>query len=138
MKKLTINSEKGLTLVEMLITVAIIGIAIITLYLVFIYGIKINQQAKHLALAYQIANQEMETIRNTLFTDLVNQTEGNFYSDSSVDLAKLDNGQGTLTIRNYQEDEDIKEIIINVTWNERGMIKTVTLTTLATSGGISQ
>ena len=131
------KSNKGLTLVELIIAVAVLSVGLLSLYLVVIYGIKINRQAKILSLSYEIANKEMETIRNTPFANLINQTNGNFLSDSASDIAKLNAGNGLLTIRNYDGTSTIKEIIIKVNWTDNGESKTTTLTTLSTSGGIS-
>lgn len=132
------NQNKGTTFVELIIAVGVIGVALLSLILVIIYGIKVNRQAKLLTLSYEIAGKEMETLRNTPFTNLINQTNGPFYSDANTDLAKLPNGSGNLTIRNYEGSTQIKEIIINISWDNLGQNKTTTFTTLITSGGINQ
>lgn len=130
------SSQKGVTLIELLISIAVIGIAIISIYLALIYGIKVSQKAKYLSLSYQIANTEIETIRNTPFSNLINQTNGAMLSNSTANLAKLKNGQGTLTISDYNSDSKIKEITVKITWTENNATKTTQISTLATEGGI--
>jgi len=132
------KKNRGVSLVELIVAIGVISIAILSLYYAILYGIKVNNQAKHLTLSYEIASKEMETVRSTPFANLANQTNGNFYSDSSADLAKLSGGQGKLTIRDYNGSSSIKEIIVTVNWNENGNAKTTILNTLATSGGINQ
>jgi prepilin-type N-terminal cleavage/methylation domain-containing protein len=131
------KQNRGVTFIELIIAVSVLSIGILGLYLVIIFGIGVNREAKYLALSYEIANREIETVRNTSFTDLVNQTDGNFYS-GNADISKLPSGSGTLTIENYEGNDKIKEIIVKVTWQEQNTTKTTTVTTLATEGGINQ
>lgn len=130
-------NQSGVTFIELIIAVSVLSIGILGLYLVIIFGIGVNRQAKNLALSYEIANKEIETIRNTSYSDLVNQTDGNFYSDES-DLSQLPSGDGKLTIENYEGSDKVKKIIVTVTWQEQNATKNTTLTTLATEGGINQ
>ena len=130
-------NQSGVTFIELIIAVSVLSIGILGLYLVIIFGIGVNRQAKNLALSYEIANKEIETIRNTAYSDLTNQTDGNFYSDST-DLSKLPSGSGKLTIENYEGSDKVKKIIVTVTWQEQNVTKTTTLTTLAAEGGINQ
>lgn len=130
--------SRGFTLIELIISVGVIAIAIVGLYVVFVYGTKMNIQAKNLALGYQIANKELEEVRNTPYSELTDQNQGSFISDSSEELSHLHNAEGYLTITNYQNDPRIKEIIVEVRWNEDRKTKSVVLTTLATQGGINQ
>lgn len=133
-KKIT---QSGVTFIELIIAVGVLTVGILTLYLVIIYGVSINRKSKNLALSYEIANREMETVRNTPYANLINQTDGNFYS-GNTDLDKLPSGTGALTIENYQDSDEIKKIIVEVSWQELSIIKTTTIVTLATVGGINQ
>jgi prepilin-type N-terminal cleavage/methylation domain-containing protein len=132
------KNSRGVTLIEVLISIAVIGIAFASIYLSFVYGIKTNIKAKNLTLSNQIVNKEMESVHQIPFSDLVNQTDGAFYLDLSTDLSKLNDGHGYLTIRNFGSDTKVKEIIVEVTWTEDAITKTTTAATLVTDGGINQ
>jgi|GEM_PF-1218988 len=138
MKKYLLKSNQGTTLLELIIAVSVFSISLLTLYMVIIYGITVNRQAKNLAMSYEVASKEVETIRNTPYAALVDQTDGNFYSDSTADLVKLPDGQGKLTIENYNDNDKIKKITVIVTWTDKGQTKTTTMSTLATEGGINR
>ena len=138
MKKNNLITNKGVTFMELIVAVSVLSIALLALYAVMTYGIRINRQSKSLAVSYEIANKEIETVRNTPFANLTNQTAGSFYSDSATDLARLSGGYGTLTIRDYGGSDKIKEIIVNVIWTDTDQTKTTTVTTLAAEGGLNQ
>src|SRR3990167_8497230 len=140
LKFITMNKKQfrsGLSLIELLISITLIGVSILAIYGAIIYGINVNRKAKNLSLAYQIANQEMETIRNSAFSDLTNRTAADFISDSAAELTKLNSGDGDLTIQNYAADENIKEVTVEVSWSEQDGVKNVTFSTLVSLYGIN-
>lgn len=129
--------SKGLSLIELLISVTLISVSILAIYLALIYAVEVNKKAKNLALAYQISNQEMETIRNTPFESLTNVTDGDFLSDSATQLAQLNSGDGDLTIQDYEGDENTKKVIVEVNWSDNDGTQNVTFTTLVSKYGIN-
>ncbi len=71
------NSQKGFTLIEALISILVVS------FLVFIYAntsyfIERAGQIKNTILAYNIAQEEIESLRNLNYDSLTNQIEGDF------------------------------------------------------------
>ena len=128
--------KKGLTLVEILVAVSITAIVLLGLYGVLTYGMTINLKTKNKAVAYHIASQEMEILRDISFPTLTNQTNGPFLG-TVEDLDKLPSSEGKLTITDYQGNTNIKEVTIRVLWKERGSQKEVKLVTLIGKGGLN-
>lgn len=129
-------SKKGFSLIELLATLAIITIAIVGLYEAYAFAAKIYGQTKHLDLAYHVAVQEEEIVRNIAFSNLTNQTEGSFLGTVSG-LDQLPSSQGKLTIEDYNGSNKTKKITIRVLWQEYGQNKEAVLITLATEGGLN-
>lgn len=119
----------------MLVAISVTMIGILGLYSVFIYAINMNIASKHKSIAYHLASQEMEILRNTDYTVLNNQTEGTFLGTISG-FDTLPSSSGKLTIENYGASADIKKISIKVIWQERGSQKQVDLNTLISRFGM--
>ena len=128
--------KSGYSLIELVVTIAIAGAILVTIYLALLYAIKVNLRATHMTTAYEAAEQEIEYVRNTAFANLTNQTNGPFWGN--INLSNLPAGTGTLTIQDYQSNPQIKEVIVTVSWQEKNLAKQYILTTLRTSGGIGE
>ncbi|PIP21382.1 MAG: hypothetical protein COX39_03425 [Candidatus Nealsonbacteria bacterium CG23_combo_of_CG06-09_8_20_14_all_40_13] len=137
MNRLPKKYNRGYSLVELIVVIAIAGSVLVTIYLSLLYALKINLRARHSTFAYQSAEQEMEIIRNTPFANLTNQTSGSFLGTVST-LQQLPSGTGTLTIQDYQSNNKIKEIVVIISWQEKTQSKQVTQSTLRAEGGIGQ
>lgn len=121
--------RKGFSLIELLVTLAVISIAILAIYEVFLFTLKTTRQARNVTYAYQAAEEEREIIKNTAFSSLVNQSGGSFL-DQTQSLSRLPDGQGQLTIEDYNGDSKVKKILVRVLWLESNGTKEYTLTTL--------
>jgi len=133
------KKNKGGTLIELLISVAVISIAIVSIYAALVYGLTVDIKARNLAIAKQIASEEIENVRNTAYTSLTNQTNGPMISNPISELAQLrHSGSGTLTIIDYPSYTDVKQVTVTVSWIESNQNKSMNISTLVSKYGINQ
>ena len=127
------NSQKGFSLIEVLIAVFILGIVSMTLISVFIYGFNVVFRTKQVSLATQIAQEEVELVRNLGYDDIL--LLGSTYNHDS--LSELVNGAGALSIENGPGD-DIKKLTVSVTWDYRGTSMRKDVVTFITREGVNK
>lgn len=132
-KKVIRSSKKGFSLIEVLIAVFILGIVSLTLISVFIYGFNVIYKTKQLTLATQIAQEEVELIRNMNFDDIL--TLDSSYGHDS--LSELVNGTGTLSLQDGP-GTDIKKLTVSVTWDYRGTSLRKDVVTFITREGVNK
>jgi prepilin-type N-terminal cleavage/methylation domain-containing protein len=125
--------EKGFSLIEVLIAMTILGILLMTLISVFIYGYTALSRTKQVALATQICQEEVERIRSMNFDDIV--LLGTTYTNDK--LAGLYNGQGMRAVENSVGD-DIKKLTVSVVWTYRGQELRKDVVTLITRMGVNK
>ena len=109
------NSQKGFSLIEVLIAVFILGIVSVTLISVFIYGFNVVFKTRQVTIATQIAQEEVELVRNMNYDDIL--LLGSTYSHDN--LSDLVNGAGVLSLESGPGD-DIKKLTVSVTWDYQG------------------
>ena len=131
------TGSKGFSLVEVLITVFILAVVVVTLIAVFIYGFNLVAKTKQTTLATQVAQFEVERYRNMAFLDIpiqaaTSHTFVDLYSNdpqspykflfNSDNVPYLVNGRETITIQNgtaINMDENIKKLTVTVEWDYR-------------------
>ena len=109
------NSQKGFSLIEVLIAIFILGIVSVTLISVFIYGFNVVFKTRQVTIATQIAQEEVELVRNMNYDDIL--LLGSTYSHDN--LSDLVNGAGVLSLESGPGD-DIKKLTVSVTWDYQG------------------
>jgi uncharacterized membrane protein YheB (UPF0754 family) len=110
-----------------------VGIVLLTLASVFIYGFHLVSRMKQVSLATQVAQKKMEIIRNLPFEDL--ETLGATFSDEN--LARLKNGTGVLAV----EDEgslEIKKVTVSILWDFHGRSMRKDIVTFVTQEGLNR
>lgn len=127
--------KKGTSLVEVLISIALVMVMLL-MYITFLNLIKLNKKDQDLSMATFLASQEIEIIKNLPFSSLTNRTDALLIGD--IDLSVLNEATGVLTISNYQDNPDIKQINIKINWIDKTLTKNVELSTLISSYGLSQ
>jgi Tfp pilus assembly protein PilV len=131
------TGSQGFSLVEVLITVFILAVVVITLIGIFIYGFNLVAKTKQTALATQVAQFEVERYRNMAFVDIpiqaaTSHTFVELYGNdpqspykflfNSDNVPYLVNGRETITIQNgtaINMDESIKKLTVTVEWDYR-------------------
>jgi prepilin-type N-terminal cleavage/methylation domain-containing protein len=135
------KKEGGFSLIEVLVTIFILGVVCITLISVFIYGFNLLAKTKQTAVVTQVAQFEVEKYRNMNFLDITagtttstfqalfdfKQDETNpyyfmFKKDGSEYIPFLRNGQETIVIEDgstINMDENIKKMTVTVVWDYR-------------------
>jgi len=63
-------SNRGLTLIELLVSLVLLGVALAGLVCLFFFGFNTTQHSQDVALAYSVARQEVETVKNIGFLSL--------------------------------------------------------------------
>jgi prepilin-type N-terminal cleavage/methylation domain-containing protein len=127
------NPQKGFSLIEVLIAVFILGIVSVTLISVFIFGFNVVFKTRQVILATQIAQEEVELVRNLSYDDIL--LLGSTYNHDS--LSELVNGAGVLSIENGPGD-DIKKLTVSVTWYYRGTNMRKDVVTFITREGVNK
>jgi prepilin-type N-terminal cleavage/methylation domain-containing protein len=140
------KKEGGFSLIEVLVTIFILGAVCITLISVFIYGFNLLAKTKQTAVVTQVAQFEVERYRNmdfatigvppisaplgtttSTFQELFNDDETSpyyfmFKKDGSEYIPFLRNGQETIVIEDgstINMDNNIKKMTVTVVWDYR-------------------
>jgi prepilin-type N-terminal cleavage/methylation domain-containing protein len=127
--KTKINSKSGFSLLEVIVTLFIIGLALI-LYQAALGKAKLIQYAKNQEIALRVANNKMEELRAGGYAAL--PSSGSF---SDPQLNSLPNSSASITITDY--NADTKQVIITIEWQELtgSALKNISLATLITKMG---
>ncbi len=118
--KLTIKKKNGISLIEVIITILIIGISVSSISTLFLFGFNKNQFSNDLMRAEQLASSKIEFIR-TLSSDsaiLLNNTIENFNSINGYEKFKRE----IFVKPAISGDSNFLKIESDIYWqNERGM-----------------
>lgn len=130
--------EKGFSLVEALLVVAIIGSAVFLIANIP-NALMLIAKSRHVSLAREIAVKQIEDKRTISFDNLVNDNSPIF--DTRLNL--LPQGTGTVEVTDCDpsictQGENIKVVTITVNWQDNSKTQTVFLKTMIGEGGINQ
>jgi prepilin-type N-terminal cleavage/methylation domain-containing protein len=124
------NKQSGMTLIEVLVSMAMLG-ALVVLYAA-VFNISVfTKGMKKENIAYHIASKKMEELRNTPYGSL--PTSATF---SDTQLSQLPASSASFTINNYGSYSGLKEIVVAVNWND-GKARNISVKTLVGTGGIN-
>ena len=112
--------EKGFTLLEILITIMVLGIGVFAIFEAFSTGVLSSTEVVNTDLALNLAQAKMEELRNTDFASLAS-------NGPTADL-NFPNFNTTVSVTGT----DPKTVGVTVAWNEKGPATSasVALTTL--------
>ena len=127
------KKEEAFTLMEVLITIFLLAIVLLTLITVFVYGFNLLSRTKQVNLATQIAHEEVEIIRNMTFDNIASLGT----SFTNAKLSNLLNSQGTVAVED-SIGSDIKKVTVTVTWDYRGVQLKKDVVTLVAREGINK
>lgn len=137
-KSIKINSARGISLIETLLAVAVVGTAVF-LIANLPNAMGLVNKSRHLSLAREIAAKEIEDKRNISYINLVPDTTA--IIDSRISLLPSGNGQVIVTDCDpliCTNDEYIKQVTVTVQWKEGSKDQQVSLKTFIGEGGINQ
>lgn len=108
--------EKGFSLIEVLVGVALVGIAVLSLAQLFIYSILSNARADQISTASFLAQQQIEEVRNLTADELNTLTAAPI--DEQIDI----NADSTIDYRRITEVQTS-----GLTWQVRVLVFTGTM-----------
>lgn len=130
--------EKGFSLVESLLVVAVIG-SVVFLMANIPNALVLVGKSRHVSLAREIVVKQIEDKRTIAFENLVNDNSP--ISDARLNL--LPQGNGIVVVDNCNpsvctQGENIKVVTATVNWLDNNKPQTVSLKTMISEGGINQ
>lgn len=128
------RSQAGFTLVELVVTVVVIGLIIASLGGLY-YAMQVSEvQSQHYDMAVRAARTEIEDLRNTGYNNLTPGTNMDF--SSSLPSALPPGKKGTVAIS--QQLADLLRVDVTITYTDYGTPVTITLSSDIGVIGISQ
>ena len=136
------NGSRGFSLIELLLVVLAVGFLVALLDNVP-RSVGLITKSRHQSLAREIVLKQIEDKRVITYVNLTNTSPtGDNFTDSRLGL--LPGGSGKITIKDCDpavcsNSEEAKEILVEVTWTERGKNpQTVRIRSLIARGGLNQ
>ncbi len=134
MHKTLKNEQQGFTLVEMLVTIVVLGIAVVGIASLY-YSMQVVQaQSQHLDLAVRAARSEIENLRNNGYNNLVSGGNINFTSSLPNNLPK--DRSGTVVVS--QPVSGLVQVDVTISYTDHGKAQFVKLTSDIGVIGIGQ
>ncbi len=127
-----VRQFRGMTIVEVLVSVAIFSIVILMLFGTFNFALKVTRYSHDTTVATNIASDKLEALRQAGFDGA--GTIGTVTAPTMV--AQLPDGFMTVAVEGYQNNAKVKKVTVSVYWRNRPESRAVTLTTLIGQGGI--
>ncbi len=125
--------EEGLTYIEVLVTMVILGVVLIALLTCFLHGFNVISRMRQTAVATHSVQKELELIRDMSFNDIL-ILDSAFTNES---LSLLAGSSGALNIEDSLGD-DIKKLTVSVLWSHRGKQMRKEVVTYITRKGINR
>lgn len=117
--------QRGVTLIELVVACAVMGIAFLTVADLFITVASLNRQARNLAVVTTLAQQQIEGLRNISYNSIPTGTTS-FASSLPANLGGPKTATSTVT---ETVAGNLKHVDILVTWYEGHAAKRVELDT---------
>jgi len=126
--------EAGFTLVELLVTIVVLGIVIASMAGLY-WTMQVTEvRSQHLDIANRAARTEIENLRNNGYNNLTPGVNINFTSSLPSSLPK--DRAGTVVVS--QPVDDLRRVDVTVTYTDFGKTQTVTLSSNIGIIGIGQ
>ncbi len=115
-------SKNGFTLVELMVAVAILGIASIGIFQAFTVGFQAMADSKDRTVATNIAQKKLEEVINSVSVA---------YPYYSIGYQELNGKTFTIIVVTNSKEDNLEQVIVTVSWkNRNGIEKNVQLETL--------
>lgn len=129
----SVKSQKGFTIIELLIVIAIFGIVMPTLAAGINNLTVLNNRSRDLALANLIAESKAEQLRNAGYNSLSPGTVS-FSNDLPAELASPKSGNYSIST----PTPGLAEVIIEISYKDYNQTKTVRYKTVVSELGVGQ
>lgn len=126
-------NKSGFTLIEMMITTMIMGLAVLFIATLFWQMQSIQTASQHLDSATRAAQSEIEVLRNNSYSSLITDSTIDFSNSLPSDLP---NGHGSVVVS--QASSDLKRVDVTVSYSDGNTPKHVTLSSTIGVIGIGQ
>jgi prepilin-type N-terminal cleavage/methylation domain-containing protein len=128
------NSQAGFALVELLVTLILIGLTVGWLAGLFITVQNLQSQSQYTDMATRAAQREIETLRNDNYASLTPGQTIDFGSSLPSALPKGSTG----TVQVSQPTADLRRVDVTVGYKVNGKQRNITLSSLIGVIGITQ
>lgn len=132
--KNVVIEQEGFTLVELIITISIVGIASIGIASLFYTTQYTQQQSRYIDAATRAAQRQVEILRNNSYNNLQAGQTITFTADLPSSLPKTKSGTVVVT----EPSEGLKRVDVTVSFSQNGRTQNVKLSSLIGVIGISQ
>lgn len=127
-------SSNGFTIVELMVSIVLVGISAVGISYTFISIQNIQRQATLMDTATRDAQSEIESLRNNNYTSLTPGEVINFTPSLSTNLPAGSTGTATVS----QPSTDLRRVDASVTYASGGQNHTITISSLIGAIGITQ
>jgi prepilin-type N-terminal cleavage/methylation domain-containing protein len=129
--------EEGFTLVEMLLTILVLGIVIVGLSGLFYLTQQVQNESSHYDLAVRAARTEIEELRNSSYNSLSSSSPPIFPTSLLSGLPSNSTGSVSRS-EEHTSLPGLKEVSVTITYSDYGQPQNVTLSSDIGIIGISQ
>lgn len=132
MKHIKLISQKGFSIIELLIVIIFLSAIAAGVIPLFAKAIATNKASKDKLYAYEAAHAEIESMRSGAFIDVVDHT---FY------IPGLNIATGNMVVDdeiNGSPQSDIVEVTATVSWPKKGGTESIEIITYIAEKGINQ
>lgn len=126
--------ESGFTLIELIVTISIMGLLIIGLVNLYITIEASQRKSYHLEIASRAGEQQIEELRNSQYGNLDVDDDIDFTDDLPEDLPEPRSG----IVEVSEPEPGIKRVDVTITYKDGGGSKTVKQSSLIGVIGIGQ
>lgn len=135
-EKKTVRQENGFSLVEVLISMTVLAIIVLTLISVLVYGFGALLRTRQVSLATQICKEQIDHVRNMPFADIL--MLGTTFS--SAKLSELQSGAGSQAVENITPSgpPHIVKYSVAVAWLYHGRPLRKDVVTFITRNGVDK
>ena len=137
MNRVAKRTNSGFTLVDVLLSIAIITVGMVAVSYTMAMGIGLNIDTRETNLAYQAANTQMDSLRQIPFNELSVCANKSF---NAPNLSQLPNADARMTVELFQGEPNLKKVTLVISWTRHGpgRDQSIRLVTLVSRRGLNE
>jgi prepilin-type N-terminal cleavage/methylation domain-containing protein len=133
---MTVRTEGGFTLIELVVTMVVLSTIFLSIFGLFDTLHGINARANNLATATQVAQREMELIRNQPYNQITTGTK-NVTADLSP-YPSLGASRSAAVVVSQADSRGLKQVDITIRYYDGAIARRVDVSTLVAQNGIDK